>query len=165
VLADPELSEFADAVGIAGLVELLDGQATVPDPEAEFVTVLAPTNDAIDAIADWEEIKADPAAIDRFVLAHVVDGTLTAEAILAVPELTTLGTDILVIDPTQQTINGAGFVTLDQTALNGILHSVDLVLVVPSVTPPTTLPAAPETLPATAPDTAPDTAPPGTPAG
>jgi len=163
VLADPELSEFAEAVEIAGLVDLLDGQPTEPpDPDAEFVTVLAPTNEAIEAIANWEEINADPAAIDRFVLAHLVEGTLTVADILAVSEVISLSTDELAVDPDAQTINGARFVTVDQTALNGNLHSVDGVLVVPSLTPPTTIPAPPETAPP-APETpppAPETPPP-----
>jgi len=165
VLADPALTQFADAVEQAGLIGLLDSQETVPDtdaqPEAEFLTVLAPTNEAIGAIANWDEIAADPAALERFVLSHLIGETLTAEAILALPELTTLGEDILTIDPEAQTVNGARFVTADETALNGLVHSVDSVLVVPTLTPPPTEPA-PET-PATEPPTA-ATPPAGTPA-
>ena len=146
---------FAEAVEDAGLVALFDGSdppaevlvGVLPTPpsqevidliNAEGVTVLAPTNAAIAALPTWNDIAADPAALQHFVLAHVVPGQLDEEEIFAAAEVTSLSGDVLLIDSATQTINGAHLVVIDQLATNGIAHTVDAVIVVPPVTPPTT---------------------------
>ena len=59
--------------------------------------------------------------------------------------------------PATQTINGAHLVVIDQLGTNGIAHTVDAVLVVPTVTPPTEPPTtlAPTTVAAGEPPPAP----------
>ena len=104
----------------------------------EGITVLAPTNAAIEALPMWDDIVEDEVALRQFVLAHVLPGQLDEQEIFAATQLTALSGDVLQIDPTTQTINGAHLVVLDQHGTNGIAHTVDAVLVVPSVTPPTT---------------------------
>ena len=51
---------------------------------AEGITVLAPTNAAIDALPTWDDIVDDEDALRQFVLAHVLPGQLDEEEIFAV---------------------------------------------------------------------------------
>jgi hypothetical protein len=157
------LSLFAEAVADAGLVALFDGSAApgdalaglpVPPPQqvidvlnSQGMTVLAPTNGAIANVPTWSEIESDPAALQRFVLAHVVPGQLDEQALFAASQVTALSGDVLQIDAGTQTINGAHLVVIDQSGTNGIAHSVDAVLVVPAVTPPTEPPTTPAPAP------------------
>ena len=148
------MTEFAEAVEDAGLVALFDGNApaaevlarSLPEPlpqpvidllATEGITVLAPTNAAIEALPTWDDIVADDVALQQFVLAHVLPGQLDEQEIFAATQVTALSGDVLQIDPATQTINGAHLVVVDQLGTNGIAHTVDAVLVVPPVTPPT----------------------------
>ena len=182
---EPDLTEFADAVTDAGLVALFDGSAPpadvlaevlaepLPQPvidllDAEGVTVLAPTNAAIEALPTWNEITADPEALQHFVLAHVIAGQLEEEEIFAADEVTSLSGDVLLIDPATQTINGAHLVVIGQLSTNGIAHTVDAVVVVPPAAPPTTeatttVADAPAPPPATEPPSEPAPPPPSPP--
>jgi hypothetical protein len=176
---DNDLTEFAEAVEDAGLVELFDGSASavevlasvLPEPlpqpvidllGTEGITVLAPTNAAIDALPTWGDIVDDDVALRQFVLAHVIPGQLDEQEIFAASQVTALSGDVLLIDPATQTINGAHLVVVDQLGTNGIAHTVDAVLVVPPAAPPTTevtttapatVPPAPPTEPAPEPPT------------
>jgi hypothetical protein len=153
---DPELglSRFAAAVEDAGLVALFDGSDApgavltsvlpAPPPQqvidvltSEGMTVLAPTNGAIGNTETWPDIEADPAALQHFVLAHVVAGQFDEQELIAMTQLTTLSGDVVPVDAQTQTINGAHLVVTDQLATNGIGHSVDAALVVPAGPPPT----------------------------
>jgi uncharacterized surface protein with fasciclin (FAS1) repeats len=176
---DSDLTEFADVVEDAELVDLFDGStppaealaSVLPEPlpqpvmdllNAEGITVLAPTNEAIDALSTWNDISGDEEARRHFILAHVLAGQLDEEEIFAVGQVSALSGDVLLVDPATQTINGAHLVVVDQLGTNGIAHTVDAVLVIPPVTPPTT--EAPTTA-APAPSTAaPATPPPEEPA-
>jgi hypothetical protein len=147
---------FVDAVEEADLVALFDGSQPVPDvlaapdppttlaPEVaqlittEGVTALVPTNAAIEAVPNWDDILDDEAALRHFVLAHVVPGALDEAEVFAAEQLTTLSNDVLQIDAATQTINGAHLVVVDQPGTNGIAHTVDAVLVVPALAPPPT---------------------------
>jgi uncharacterized surface protein with fasciclin (FAS1) repeats len=168
--ADPDLTDFVQAIADADLVMTFDG--TDPQP----ITVFAPTNDAIADIVDWSDVAADHAALTQFVLAHVVDGSFTADQLWALPvvppattpELTARSGDVLVIDAAAETINGVGLLApvdpgdlpLDRPATNGMVHAVDTALVVPAVTPTTTMPPA---TPAPTEPPAPPTEPPAPP--
>jgi uncharacterized surface protein with fasciclin (FAS1) repeats len=175
---DNDLGELVAAVEEADLVALFDGSAPPAEilqpllPEAppqavtnlldnEGITVLAPTNMAIEALPAWDDIVADPAALQRFVLAHVLPGRLDEEAIFASEQVTALSGDVLQVDAGTQTINGAHLVVVGQPATNGVLHTVDAVLVVPPLTPPTTQP--PTTPPAEVPAEPPPAEPPAPP--
>jgi uncharacterized surface protein with fasciclin (FAS1) repeats len=133
------------------LVDLINGD--------DVITVFVPTNSAIDQVPNWDAIVADPVALDRFVRSHAVPGALTIDQLFTgtTPrQLTTLSGEMLTVDPVQQTINGARIVTPDTPATNGVVQTVDRLLIVPEPTPTTTttLAAAPTTV-AAAPTTAP----------
>ena len=176
---DSDLTEFAEAVEDAGLVGLFDGSmssadalsSVLPEPlpqpvidllDAEGITVLAPTNEAIDGLPTWNDISDDDEALRHFVLAHVLAGQLDEEEIFAVEQVSALSGDVLLVEPATQTINGAHLVVIDQLGTNGIAHTVDAVLVVPPVTPPTS--EAPTTAALAPPTAAPATPPPEEPA-
>ncbi len=97
---EDDLTEFAEAVEDAGLVALFDGSApaaevlssVLPQPlpqpvldllATEGITVLAPTNEAIAALPMWNDIVADEAALQHFVLVHVLPGQLDEGEIFA----------------------------------------------------------------------------------
>jgi hypothetical protein len=151
------VTEFAEAIEDAGLVALFDGSAPtaaaevlasalpspLPQPVIDLIgdegiTVLAPTNEAIDALGSWDDIAADETTLRHFVLAHVVPGQLDEEEIFAAAQVTVLSGDVLQVDPATQTINGAHLDVIAHLATNGIAHTVDAVLVWPQVTPTTT---------------------------
>jgi hypothetical protein len=161
VLLDPQLTEFRVAVETAGLTGLLDGTMTVVDlsgllgidlqvelgldPLLEDYTVFAPPNAVVQALPEWNAIKADPDAARRFVVSHIVPDSHLMADILSLTELTTLNDDLLTIDPVAQTVNGAHIVTPDITAPNGVLHTIDAFLIVPTLAPPVTTTVAPTT--------------------
>jgi uncharacterized surface protein with fasciclin (FAS1) repeats len=134
IQSDPQLSDYASAVATdPQLVELINGV----DP----VTVFAPNNSAIAQVPNWDAIVADAAALDSFVRSHAVAGALTVDQLFAgtaPTELRTLSGEVLTVDPVQRTINGANVVTPDTPATNGIVQTIDRVLVVPTVTTTTT---------------------------
>jgi Fasciclin domain len=154
--SDPELTLFADVVRDADLTGLFeDGDraaevlaAVLPEPlpqpvidvvNTQGVTALVPTNMAMQAALNSNDLATDETALQHFVLAHVLPGQLDEEAIFAATQVTALSGDVLLIDAgTTQTINGAHLVVIGQLGTNGIAHTVDAVLVVPQVTPSTT---------------------------
>jgi Fasciclin domain len=161
--SDPELTLFADVVRDADLTGLFeDGDraaevlaAVLPEPlpqpvidvvNTQGVTALVPTNMAMQAALNSNDLATDETALQHFVLAHVLPGQLDEEAIFAATQVTALSGDVLLIDAgTTQTINGAHLVVIGQLGTNGIAHTVDAVLVAPPVTSPTT--EAPTTAP------------------
>ena len=181
MLADPDLTLFRQAVEDADLVDLFEGTMSLVDlstelgvdlqldlgidPALDTFTVFAPVNTAIEDVPDWNGISQHPDALRRFVLAHIVPDSYLATDLFAETELTALSEDVLTIDSVQQTINGAHLVTTDLPAPNGVLHTVDALLVVPTPTSPAIVPTTPPaTVPETAPATvAPATVPPATP--
>lgn len=158
--ADPTLSQFTAAVQSAGLTDLLRGL----DPEHPQLTVLAPTDEVLAEVAEWPEIQADPDRLERFVLAHLLPGVVPASTLFTPTdpptEFRTLDDELLVVDPVAETVNGASIVTPDVSAPNGLVSTVDAVLVVPPPAPPPTEPAPPATETPESPLTEPVPAPP-----
>ena len=68
----------------------------------EGITVLAPTNGAIATLPTWKDIEADPAALQHFVLAHVVAGQFDEQELFAAAQVTSLSGDVLQIDPARR---------------------------------------------------------------
>jgi uncharacterized surface protein with fasciclin (FAS1) repeats len=128
IQSDPQLSDYASAVATDPvLVDLINGN--------DLITVFAPTNSAVAQMPSWDAIVADPAALDNFVKSHAVPGALTIEQLFAgtTPrQLTTLSGEMLIVDPLQQTVNGARIVTPDTPATNGVVQTIDRLLVVPA---------------------------------
>jgi uncharacterized surface protein with fasciclin (FAS1) repeats len=123
----------------------------------DVVTVFAPTNAAIAQVPNWEAIVADPVALEDFVRSHAVAGVVTVEDLFDTTPpriVTALSGDILTIDQVARTINGARIVTADTPATNGVVQTIDRLLIVPvPATTTTVVAAAPTTV--AAPPTAP----------
>ena len=99
IQAEPTVSDFAAAVQRFDLSAVLD---TPSQP----VTALVPTNAAIAALPDGSAILADPVAFEAFLRSHTVAGSLTTDQIFALPQLTTLSGDTIVVDPIARTLTG-----------------------------------------------------------
>ena len=132
-------TQFVQALQTAGLVETLEGVGPY--------TVFAPTNAAFDAIP--EETRAQLTAEDQrerlitLLSYHIVPGTVTAQDLAAAiergeggrAELATVTGDNLSISREGETIvvsDGSGgqarVVRADQLQSNGVVHSIDTVL-------------------------------------
>ncbi len=119
------------AVQAAGLEETLRG-------EGPF-TVFAPTDDAFDALPEGTVatllMEENRDMLRDILLFHVVPGLFDAEAVLAAAALeTALGIEVTV-DAGTVTIGGAGIVTTDIMASNGIIHVIDAVILPPDDEP------------------------------
>ena len=88
-------------------------------------------------------IYADPVAFEEFLRSHTVAGSLTTDQIPALPQLTTLSGDTIVVDPIARTLTGpsatpAGIQLADLHSTNGYVDTLTAVLAHPSVAPATT---------------------------
>ncbi|MSW21072.1 MAG: OmpA family protein [Actinobacteria bacterium] len=136
------LATFLAAVKAAGLDTDLAG----PGP----YTVFAPTDDAFNKL-DPEVLKAllaDKDLLTKILRHHMVDGAVNAED-LTEGNLTALdGTTILVATATDITLDKTVRpVDTDIAASNGVLHTIDTVLLPPDMDPTALLPTT-TTLPA-----------------
>lgn len=109
------------------------------------LTVLAPTNGAIDSMPDSQAILTDPTAAEALVNSHLVSGQLDSVAIFASSSLQTVDGDALSVDGVARTITGpsraaATIVMPDQHGTNGYVHSISAVLDIPTAPPPPTPP-------------------------
>jgi hypothetical protein len=148
LVADPQLSAFANAVQVAGLVPLFQGL----DPEHPLVSPLVPNNDVLAALPEWGAIQSDPQWLVRFVRAQVLPGSVPVSALFAPPTdpptaFVTLEGDVLTVDLATLTINGAHVdpVAPEVTTPAGVLHVTDKAVVVPPQVPPAE-PIAPTTV-------------------
>ena len=134
IQADPQLSDYSAAVGTnPELIELINGD--------DDVTVFVPTNAALALVPNWDEIVADPGALDEFVRSHIIAGAVTVEELFAgdVPrQLATLGGQTVFVDPVARTINGASIVSADTPGTNGIVHTISQPFIIPTPTTTTT---------------------------
>ena len=129
-LGAPEFTTLVAALQAADLVE------TLADLEAEY-TVFAPTNAAFDNLPEGklEELLADPETLANILLYHVLEGTVLADAAIPVADsmvntidmankskaaLSYVGTDLF--------INGALISKADTMAANGVIHTIDNVI-------------------------------------
>ena len=109
-------------------------------------TVFAPTDAAFSQLpqATFDALLRDQAKLKQILQNHVVNGALPA-AQLQAGSLRTAGNGQLTVATNPSlTINGAKVVTADIAATNGVIHSIDTVLVpagldlpAPTVAPPT----------------------------
>lgn len=135
LLADnPEtFGTFNDALNVS------ESQVDLSDPESEY-TVFAPTDSAFEEMpeSEREQLFGDPEALSQVVELHIVEGLYTSE------DLTTLDgqtLDTLQGGEVSVTAGASGAVVLNDTATtidadmeasNGIVHSIDRVLSLPS---------------------------------
>lgn len=110
---------FVRALGQAGLADRLAG----PGP----YTIFAPSDRAMSAAS----LPADPAALAKLLSYHIVPGDFTAAFLTGVDiNYTTLAGSSLNVDGTggRLLVNGAGVISADHSAGNGVVHVIDTVL-------------------------------------
>jgi monofunctional biosynthetic peptidoglycan transglycosylase len=125
---DPRLSTLLKAVTAAGLAAQLGGENEGP------WTVLAPSNEAFAALGEGtiKELMADPAQLAKILSAHVIASRIRRSDMIAQRSARTLlGREavIFALNDGRITADGAGIMTGDIEASNGIIHIIDRVIV------------------------------------
>ena len=140
-LGTPDLSTLVTALQDGGLVGTLSGKGPF--------TVFAPTNEAFSAATGqrvWP--SADKASEVDVLTYHVVAGAIHAKDLKDRVTVKTLeGQDLTVrVDGGEVFINSARVVTADVDASNGVVHTLDTVLIPPGPPPGPGPPAGPPSL-------------------
>jgi transforming growth factor-beta-induced protein len=117
------------AATAAGLVETLQG----PGP----FTVFAPTDEAFAALPEGtlEGLLADPEALKKILLYHVVSGEVTADQVVGLTSADSVEGSAIAIavkDGTVYLNDSAKVVTTDVMASNGVIHVIDAVILPPA---------------------------------
>jgi len=144
-LASGNFKTLAALLETAGLADDLKGQGPF--------TIFAPTDDAFAQVSpeSLEALKQDPAKLEALLKYHVVRGAITADDVAKLSEAQTLeGQPIAIVVKDGKTqINESTVTKPDQQAANGVIHTIDRVLVPPDqrnevviVVPPTPRPGA-----------------------
>jgi uncharacterized surface protein with fasciclin (FAS1) repeats len=120
------LSMFVKALKATDLIDTLSGSSRY--------TVFAPTNEAFAKIskADWNALLADKASLTKILTYHIVFGKLTAADVLRMngkTAKTVEGANLnFTISDQLVEINEAKVIKTDIAASNGVIHSIDTVL-------------------------------------
>ncbi len=128
VTQEPRLATLLKAVTTAGLAAQLGGGNGGP------WTVLAPSNEAFDALGDEtiKKLMADPPQLASVLSAHVIPSRIHRSDMIAQGSARTLlGRDAVqfaLVDG-KVTAAGAGIITADIEASNGVIHIIDRVIV------------------------------------
>jgi uncharacterized surface protein with fasciclin (FAS1) repeats len=128
-VAAGQFTTLAKALGVAGLVETLNGKGPF--------TVFAPTDAAFAKLpkATLDAILADKAKLTAILTYHVVPGKVMAADVVKVTEAKTVqGAPIAVkVSGGTVTLNGTSkVVTTDIQASNGVIHVIDTVILPPA---------------------------------
>jgi len=118
------------AATAAELVETLQG-------EGPF-TVFAPTDEAFAALpaGTLDALLADPEALKKVLLYHVVEGKVTSDQIVGMTTATSVEGSPIAISVKDGTVylnDSAKVVTADVMASNGVIHIIDAVLLPPEM--------------------------------
>ncbi len=118
-----------EAAKAAGLVETLQGTGPF--------TVFAPTDEAFAALpaGTLDGLLADPEALKKVLLYHVVSGEVTADQVVGLTSADTVeGSPIAIsVDDGKVYLNDAAqVVKTDIMASNGVIHVIDQVLLPPA---------------------------------
>jgi LPXTG-motif cell wall-anchored protein len=128
-LAAGNFKTLASLLETAGLVTVLKGQGPF--------TVFAPTDDAFAQLSpdSLEALKKDPAKLEALLKYHVVQGAIKAADVAKLTETQTLeGQPIAIgVKDNKTQINDATVTKPDQQAANGVIHTIDRVLVPPEL--------------------------------
>lgn len=116
-------------------------EAGLADPLASAdntYTVFAPTNAAFGRLPEGllDALLSDPeGALTDVLLHHVVPGRLDSAAIVAAGTLTTLGGDTLIVDVRRGDVyvNDSRVIVADIAAKNGVIHTLNEVLLPPGI--------------------------------
>ena len=124
VATSPQLSLLSVLIEEAGMADIVDAE--------QPVTLFAPTDGAFDLVpADaLAKLRAAPETLRRVLSHHAVAGNLTSDDLVDGP-LATLDGDALeiVTDDSGISVSGASIVSPDIVAANGIVHTIDQVLI------------------------------------
>jgi transforming growth factor-beta-induced protein len=125
-------NKLAEALTRADLVGALQGSGPF--------TVFAPTDDAFDALlaaVGQESIESIPVSVlQDILLYHVVDGNISSAMITPGSVTTLSGQDVELLTAGGIKVNGTDVINpFDVDATNGIIHTIDAVLVPPTVAP------------------------------
>ncbi|MEY2618166.1 MAG: hypothetical protein RL522_1168 [Pseudomonadota bacterium] len=123
---DPQLSTLAGLVQKAGLSDTL--RAAGP------YTVFAPTNDAFKAVPQktLDELAANPARLKAVLTYHVLPARVTAAEVKVGNAKTVEGGNLALGKAgTFVTVEDAMVQTADIAATNGVIHTIDRVLLPP----------------------------------
>ena len=127
---DGRFDTLVTAVKAAGLVEMLGADGPF--------TVLAPTDDAFDALPDGvlEDLLANPEQLAQVLSYHVVPGRVSSEDVSGSDQTSTVqGSSIEVsMQSGAVVLNGsARVIQADIRATNGVIHVIDAVLLPPEM--------------------------------
>jgi uncharacterized surface protein with fasciclin (FAS1) repeats len=126
IARDPQLSTLSGLVTQAGLTETLKA----PGP----ITVFAPTNDAFKSVPakTMDELAHDPAKLKALIAYHVVPSKLTAADVKNGNVKTAQGGNVALAKAGEfVTVEDAMVQSADIVATNGVVHTVDRVLMPP----------------------------------
>ena len=126
IARDPQLSTLNGLVQKAGMAEMLKAGGPY--------TVFAPTNDAFKAVSakTMDELSADPVRLKAVLAYHVVPARLAADQVK--------NQDVKTAQAANQSLSKAGsYVTVEEAmvqtadldASNGVVHTIDRVLMPP----------------------------------
>lgn len=118
-----EFTTFAAAINAAGLTAELSAKGPF--------TVFAPTNDAFKKLpaGAYDGLLKDAGKLKAILNYHVVSGYLMARDLKAGALATAQGTPLtLVVSSADVQVNGARITRADIVATNGIVHSIDAVV-------------------------------------
>jgi len=122
----PALSTFQELVGQAGLGETLKSGGPF--------TVFAPTNDAFKAVpaATMDDLKKHPEKLKAVLNYHVISGKATAADIKNSSAKSLEGSSLALSKAGDfVTVESAAVVTPNLMATNGVIHTIDTVLMPP----------------------------------
>ncbi|AKB36394.1 hypothetical protein MSSAC_1804 [Methanosarcina siciliae C2J] len=101
----------------------------------EPYTVFVPTDAAFENVSKTtlEGLKEDPDALEKVLLYHVTNGTLMAEDLVNVSNVTTLQGSDLPVNANEEGVfvGDAQVIVPDINASNGVVHAIDAVLIPP----------------------------------
>lgn len=126
IAMDPSLSTLNGLVGKAGLSDTLKGSGPF--------TVFAPTNDAFKAVPakTMDELGHDPARLKALLTYHVLPGKVASTDVKNGNTKTVNGANVALSKAgTFVTVEEAMVQTADISATNGVVHTVDRVLMPP----------------------------------
>ena len=117
------------AAKAAGLVETLQGKGPF--------TVFAPTDEAFAALpaGTLDKLLADPEALKKILLYHVVEGKVTADQVVGLTSAKSVeGSPIAIAvkDGKVYLNDAAQVITTDVMASNGVIHVIDQVILPPT---------------------------------
>lgn len=118
------------AATAAGLVETLQGDGPL--------TVFAPTDEAFAALpaGTLDGLLADPEALKKVLLYHVVSGKVTSDQVVGLTTAKSVEGSPIAISVKDGTVylnDSAKVVTADVMASNGVIHVIDAVILPPSM--------------------------------